>query len=591
MTETAEQSTTDQTATQIADGWLSGLQSALTASNAGEVTSLFAASATFRDLLAFSWNFRSLVGAAEIAAELTDPSGPARPRQLRLRANSAPQFQSQGEDRFLLVFFECEVDAGRAEGFAQLLVSGDERPHAVGVVVQLAELDGHPETTGENRPIGKQHGPRPGRRAWADDQDPDFRTSEPKVVVIGAGHNGLMIAARLGRLGVSALVIDRNERVGDNWRKRYGSLALHDPVGADHLPYLPLPSSWPKFTPKDKYADYLEAYARLLDIPVWTGASVSDVRQVRDGRKWALAVTRSDGEVRHLTPNHLIVATGANNIPNMPDLPGASEFGGDTFHSSEYPGGEKWAGKRVVVVGTGVSGHDVAQDLAERGAEVTMIQRSPTVVVDGPTFHALSFGTFTEDGPATADADLMGAMVPFGLYPSLGPGHLAAAKAADEKLLAGLEAAGFRVGEGPDGQGVLGLVFREAKASYYYNIGASELIIDGTIAVAQGSVDRFTPDGVKLDDGTALNADLVVFATGYRSIEDSARPLLGDAIVDELGDFSRVGDDLEYRGLWRPSGKEGLWFMIALGIFYGRFYSKLLALQIKAIEEGLVQDS
>lgn len=591
MSETIERTASVATATDVGEQWLADLQSALDQSDANAVAALFAAESTFRDLLAFGWDFRSLVGAEAIAAGLTSGHTPARPHALRLRTSPAPQFQTQGDDRFALVFFEFDVEVGRGEGFVQLLIDDIEPPRAVGAVVQLAELAGHPETVGANRPIGKQHGPLLGRRSWSEESDPDFRDAEPQVVIVGGGHNGLMIAARLGRLGVSALVVERNERVGDNWRKRYASLALHDPVGADHLPYLPLPSTWPKFTPKDKYADYLEAYTSLLDITVWTGTTVSDVRFDEQKQRWTLDATRPDGEVRHLVPGHLIIATGPNNIPNRPDVPGEDDFQGDTFHSSEYPGGEEYAGKRAVVVGTGVSGHDIAQDLAERGAHVTMIQRSPTVVVDGPTFHALSFGSFAEGGPVTADADLMGAMVPFGLYPALGPGHLAAAKAADAELLAGLEAAGFQVGEGPDGQGVLGLVFREAKASYYYNIGASELIVDGTIAVRQGVIERLTAAGVVLDDGSELDADLVVFATGYRSIEDCARPLLGDEVVDELGEFSRVGDDLEYRGLWRHSGKDRLWFMIALGIFYGRFYSKLLALQIKAIEEGIIPRS
>lgn len=587
MSDTIERTAVTTTAAETAEDWLGRLQTSLDRSDADAVAALFTETATLRDLLAFGWDFRSFVGSGEISKALTALAEQARPRRLRLREGSEPQPQAQGDAQFVLVFFEFDVEAGRGEGFVQLLVGDTEPARAVGAVVQLAELDGHPETVGPNRPIGKQHGPIRGRRDWADETDPDFRKADPQVVIIGAGHNGLMIAARLGRLGVSALVVERNERVGDNWRKRYSSLALHDPVGVDHLPYLPLPSSWPKFTPKDKFADYLEAYATLLDIAVWTGTTVSDVRYDDEASRWSLRVTRSDGEERLLVPNHLIVATGPNNIPNHPAVPGASEFRGDTFHSADYPGGEKYAGKRAVVVGTGVSGHDVAQDLAERGAQVTMIQRSPTVVVDGPTFHALSFSGYAEGGPAPEDADLMGAMVPFGLYPSLGPGHLAAAKAADSALLAGLEAAGFQVGEGPDGQGVLGLVFGQGKASYYYNIGASELIVDGTIGVEQGVVDRFTPDGVVLDDGTELDADLVVFATGFRSIEDSARPLLGDEVIDELGAFSRVGDDLEYRGLWRRSGKDGLWFMIALGIFFGRFYSKLLALQIKAIEEGI----
>ena len=101
-----------------------------------------------------------------------------------------------------------------------------------------------------------------------------FESSQPDVVVIGAGQGGLAVAANLGLLGVDTLVLEKNERVGDSWRKRYRSLVLHDPVWADHLPYLPFPASWPIYAAKDKIADWLEFYASAMELNVWTSTEI-----------------------------------------------------------------------------------------------------------------------------------------------------------------------------------------------------------------------------------------------------------------------------------------------------------------------------
>ena len=588
MTVATENQLSSLDARETAAQWLNDLQIALENRDAAGVQKLFAANSTFRDLLAFSWDFRSYVGAKQIAEGLTSGENPAAPKNLRVRPGSEPALSVQGADTFATAFFEFDTKGGQAEGFAQLKIVEGQGPEAIGVVVQMRELEGHPESIGPNRPVGKEHGPVVGRKHWGETRDPNFENEEPRVVIIGGGHNGLMAAARLATLGIRALVVEKNPRVGDNWRNYYSSLALHDPIGVDHLPYMPLPSTWPNYTPKDKFGDYLEAYATLLDLDVWTGSKASDVEYLEDEQKWSLRVTRADGEVRDFKPNHVIIATGQNQIPTRPEIPGEESFVGEVYHSSEFPDGSAYHGKKAIVIGTGVSGHDVAQDLAERGIDVTMIQRSPTVVVDASTWNALSFSSYMEDGPATEDADLMNAMVPFGVFPSLGADHMAAVQQMDKDLHQALrERTNFQLSDGIDGEGLLGIVFRQNKAGYYKNIGASELIIEGKIKVEQGEVTKFHEHGIELNNGSVLDADVVIFATGYKSVEDAARPLLGDEVVDSLGNFSEVAEDLEYRGLWRRSGKQGLWFMVSMGIFYGRFYSKLLALQIKAIEEGI----
>jgi putative flavoprotein involved in K+ transport len=275
-----------------------------------------------------------------------------------------------------------------------------------------------------------------------------------------------------------------------------------------------------------------------------------------------------------------------NGEPYLPDLPGRNDFRGTVLHAVEYRGYADWVGKKAVVVGSGVSGHDLAQDLAEHGVDVTMIQRSGTVVMETTSFHAVMHKNHIGGRYNTHEADLVNASVPFGVLPSHGAKQLAEANAMDRELLDALDRAGFKLSQGPDGQGVLGLIFGQNATGYYFNAGASELIADGTIKLRHGSVTGFTPTGVAFEDGGTMDADLVIFATGYRGPTTAIRDVLGDEIADRLGEFANVGEDREFGRLWRQTGVERLWFMISLGLDAGRFYSQLLALQIAASEES-----
>jgi putative flavoprotein involved in K+ transport len=573
---------------EIVRDWLGKFESALAARDEAAIARLLAPAATYRDLLVLWWDFRNVIGRADIASTLAAASRAGDVRDLAVRDGSSPQRVAAPDGgQEITAFVQFRTDVGRGDGFLRLVQGAAGRWLLAALVAELVELDGHPWQVGEHRPAGKEHGPVAGRVPWNVTPDPEFADVDPQVVIVGAGHNGLALAARLGCLGVSALVLERNARVGDNWRNRYPSLALHDPVGADHLPYLPLPGSWPNFTPASKFGDYLECYATMMDITVWCNTNAESARPDEATGRWTLEAVRADGSRRTLRPHHLVMATGYNDVPRIPKIAGADRFGGTLTHSAYFTGGHDWSGKRAVVVGTGVSGHDVAQDLWEHGAEVTMLQRGATYVINAGTFHQFFFPNYLPGGPRTEDADLMGALMPFSQFPALGPGMVQAAAQIDRELLDGLETAGFKLGWGPDGQGVPGLAFRESRTGYYYNIGASDLIAKGEIAVRQAGIEYLTESGVRLTDGTDLQAELLVFATGYKSVRESCRSLLGD-VVDTLPEICHVGFDGEFTGVWRQSGWERLWFMVSTGIFFSRFYSSHLALQLKAIEEGLM---
>ncbi|GHF17738.1 flavin-containing monooxygenase [Pseudolysinimonas yzui] len=565
--------------------WVAELGTALASRNAPAIRELFGAAATVRDLLALSWDFRNAVGRDEIVALLSGPDA-TPPLTIEVRPGSTPLLADEDGRLTAAAFLRFTTATGSGDGYVKVATDDDGRWRAEAFVLALASLDSHPEQLDDNRPTGRAHGPKLNRVGWREDLDPEFTKQDPTAIIIGAGHNGLMLAARLRALGIPALTIERNERVGDNWRKRYSSLALHTPLASDGLPYIPYPPTWTRFTPKDKLADFLECYATLLDLPVWTGSRVENVRFDDDTQRWTLDVVRADGSRRAMATPHLVFATGMNGEPFLPDLPGMKDYRGTLIHAVDYRGHAEWAGKKAIVIGSGVSGHDLAQDLAEHGVDVTMIQRSGTVVMNTSTFHTVMHANHVSGQYTAEDADLVNSAVPFGLLPSYGAKQLELAHELDGDLLPALEKAGFELSEGPDGQGVLGLIFGQNSTGYYYNAGASELIADGTIKLRHGNVVAATPTGIALDDGTTLDADLVIFATGYRSPTVAVERLLGEKIARQLQEFANVSSDREYGRLWRRSGIDRLWFMISLGIGDGRFYSRLLALQIAAIEAG-----
>ena len=569
----------------IVHEWTRRLAKTLASMDAVAAAGLFRPNGVVRDLLALSWDFRNAIGYEEISELFAVP-----PAHRLTSIDVKPGSQSIVEDGTpgtISAFLQFRNSAGRGLGHVRLVQEDNGTWLAASLVLALDAVDSHPERHRDGRPSGKTHGPVRNRLGWQEGLDPEFTQQEPDVVILGAGHNGLMLAARLHALGIPALVLERNERVGDNWRKRYSSLALHTPLASDHLPYLPFPSTWPRFTPKDKLGDFLERYATLLDLAVWTGTTVNAAEFDISSRRWIVDISRQ-GKHRRINPRHLIFATGMNAAPNIPDVPGRSEFQGTVMHAVDYKGHAEWRGKRAVVVGSGVSGHDIAQDLAEHGVDVTMIQRSGTFVMNTSTFHKVMHANHVSGRYSTEEADLVNASTPFGALPAHGPKHVELVKAMDRELLEGLVEAGFELSDGPDGQGVLGLIFGLNGTGYYYNAGASELIIDGTIKLLRGSVEGLSPSGIMLDGGRSLDADLVVFATGYQGAPSVVREVLGDDIADRVGEFAMVGPDREYGRLWRRTGVDQLWFMVSLGIGDGRFYSKLLALQLAAIEAGIM---
>ncbi|KAF4978552.1 hypothetical protein FZEAL_5085 [Fusarium zealandicum] len=558
----------------------------------------------WRDHLALSWAFRTVQGPSNILEFLTscaDSKDGFRLKKISIdtsstvRAPNVVPIEGSAEILGVKFFFLVETSIGSGQGLAHIVEDNGEWKIFT-FYTRIDELKGGEEAINERRPRGVEHGGKPGRKNWAERraQAADFEDgSEPAVLIIGAGQAGLTAAARLKMLGVNSLAIDQNDRVGDNWRKRYHQLVLHDPVWYDHMPYLKFPPQWPIFTPKDKLAQFFESYATLLELNIWTRTSLVDAKWDDSSQSWTVTVNRKkeDGstETRTFHPRHVIQATGHSGKKNMPNMKGLSNFDGDILcHSSEFRGAkENSQGKKAIVVGSCNSGHDIAQDYLEKGYEVTMVQRSSTHVVSSKAITDIGLkGVFSEDGPPVDDADILTHGLPTPVLKAIQVTICEKQAECDKATLDGLEKAGFKVDRGPDGAGLFMKYFQRG-GGYYIDVGASKLIVEGKIKVKHGlEIDEVLPRGLRFADGSELEADEIIFATGYQNMRTETRALFGDDVADKVGDVWGFNSEGEMRIMWQKSGHPGFWFHGG-NLAICRYFSKLLALQIKGQEEGL----
>ena len=387
-------------------------------------------------------------------------------------------------------------------------------------------------------------------------------------------------------MGVDTLVVDRERRIGDNWRNRYHTLVLHNQVHVNHLPYMHFPPNWPTYIAKDKIANWFEAYVESMELNYWTAAEFEGAHYDEKTGRWSAILGRADGAKREMHPRHIVMATGVSGIPSLPDIPTLRNFAGTVLHSSQYHSGAPWRCKNVLVVGTGNSGHDIAQDLHANGARVTLVQRSPTMVVNVEPSAQLPYALYDE-GPSLEDCDLITMSVPLSLAKQSHIALTEQAKNLDKELLDGLERQGFKLDFGEDGTGWQ-FKYLTRGGGYYFNVGCSDLIVKGEIGLAQFSdIVAFVAGGARMSSGQILAADLIVLATGYKGQEHLVSKLFGDVIAARVGPIWGFGDGDELRNMFMRTAQPGLWF-IAGSFAQCRIYSKYLALQIKARELGLL---
>ena len=573
-----------------ADTWLAQFEEALAKPDGALLQTLFHPDSYWRDVLALSWNIQTLNGREAILQALPPLARNMAPANFAIALDrAAPRKVMRAGTHAIEAIFNFETRVGRGNGIIRLIPDEDDgnRLKAWTLLTELVELKGFEEQLGVNRPRGNAYSRDFRGPNWLDLRrtSAEYADRDPTVLVIGGGQSGLSIAARLKQLSVDTLIVDREKRIGDNWRKRYHALTLHNQVQVNHLPYLHFPPNWPTYIPKDKLANWFEAYVDAMELNFWTetefeGGTYDD----KEGR-WTVTLRRADGEKRIMHPRHVVLATGVSGIPNVPEISGLKDFSGKVLHSSRYDDGENWKGKRAIVIGTGNSGHDIAQDLYSSGAVVTLFQRSSTLVVSIEPSAQLVYAPYNEG--TLEDNDLIAVSMPLKLARRSHALTAEKSKALDQELLDGLERAGFRLDFGEDNTGWQ-FKYLTRGGGYYFNVGCSDLLIRREIALKQfADLDTFTADGARMKDGEIIKADLVVLATGYRRQEELVRKLFGEAVEQRVGTIWGFGEEQELRNMYTRTGQPGLW-LIAGGLAQCRIGSKHLALQIKAIEEGLL---
>jgi putative flavoprotein involved in K+ transport len=582
--------------------WVDQLNSVAQLGDPARVACLFDEDSHWREALALTWSLTTLSGRQALAAPLARGLASMRARDFQIDENrSPPRVVERAGVRAVEAILKFDTETSEAAALLRLRVlpDGDISRTAWTLHTALEAIRDHDEQTLRERreePVYQREWNGPN---WLERRNiaSRFEDREPTVLIVGGGHAGLSVAARLNQLGIDNLVVDPMERIGDNWRRRYRALKLHNQFHSNHLPYMPFPSTWQRYLPKDRIANWFEAYVECMDIHFWTRTRLTRARRLdgsgqpgaTSGDHWEAYVQRADGTERVLRPRHIILATGVSGAAKIPGIPTLDRFAGRVEHSSAFADGASWRGKSVMVIGTGTSAHDVAQELHGQGARPVMVQRNPTMVIEIEPSAQLYDGVFLGDGPSIEDRDLINTSMPL---PIMLQGHrtlTSQARRQDRPLLDALEKVGFRLSSGVDGTG-WPYLFRSRGGGYYFNVGCSNLIASGEIGLIQyDDIESFEANGARMKNGSLIEIELIVLGTGYHGLEHTVAGFFGNEVANRVG--AVWGFDpatAELRNMWTRTAQPGLYF--TGGAFSQcRAYSKYLALQIQAQELGLLE--
>ncbi|KAJ5652575.1 hypothetical protein N7507_010001 [Penicillium longicatenatum] len=571
----------DCDAQRAAEGIVARLSKAASDENAEAFAGLFLDYGVWRDKLSFTWDFRTFNFRDNILKAATDllPQTKAKNFGFLEPAPSVSRPYPDFSQLQFVVSFETEIVLASAVINAVLTQDGWRIYTMHTVAESLKQFPEQPAPDGHMTGI----------TSWESQRSEAINTVDPEVLIIGGGQNGLAMAARLKVLGMSNLIIERTEEVGDIWKKRYEYLSLHFPHWPDALPYFNYPKHWPTYTPAQKQGLYMKWYASALELNVWTKSEVVKAEQDAAGR-WTVLINKEGKETRTLHPMQLIMATSLCGIPFTPAVPGTSDFQGMIRHSSAHDSARDFVGKNVCVVGTSSSGFDTAYECARLGIDVTLLQRSPTYVMSLTHSVPRMLGGYAPDKkngnlPDTSVQDRLNFSTP------VGPGEELARRTAktledlDRPMLEALNARGLRTwrGQRDTGNFTLG---QTRNGGFYFDAGACDEIINGNIKVEPGFIEKFTEDKVILNGGRQREFDLVIFATGFSNTIDTIRSTLGEKIASQCGPIWGIDEEGEYKTAYRETGVPNMWIMVGF-LPMTRYASKLLALRLKALKEGI----
>ena len=573
------------------DNWLQSFNEAISQQkNKDEsikiLSNLFFEDSHWRDILALTWKIQTVSGKSNVIENLLNKIMEVSAKSFQIdQRRTPPREVIRAGENVIEVILRFKTKFGNCESVVRLCEDQERKGNfkAWSILTALSDLNS------SNKKNIEQYqnileGPN-----WLDKRNEDrlYKNREPEVIVIGSGQAGLSIAARLKQQNIDTLIVDKNERVGDNWRNRYHSLKLHNQTHVNHLPYMPFPSTWPTYIPKDKLAGWFEYYVESMELNVWTNTKFIGAEYNENKKHWNVKLKLSNGTIKIMKPKHIVMAVGVSSVPNRNKIPGINDYKGKVIHSVDYDSGKHYDGKNVLVYGTGTSAHDVAQDLYVHGANVKIVQRSPSMVVNVEPSAQLPYQLYSE-GPNTEDCDLITISSPLEVLKKTHQLLTQKTKKIDKPLLDKLTSVGFKLEYGEENSGWQ-FKYLTRGGGYYFNVGASDLIADGKIKVIQFSdIVNFFSSGIEMKSGEKFDVDLMVTATGYKGQEYVVEELFGKPVVDKIGPIWGFDDERqELRNMWIQTKQPGLWFH-AGSLAQCRIFSKFLALQIKATQEGII---
>ena len=573
------------------DNWLQSFNEAISQQNSKDesikiLSNLFFEDSHWRDILALTWKIQTVSGKSKVIENLYNKIMDVSAKSFQIdQQRTLPREVIRAGKNVIEVILRFKTKFGNCEGVVRLFEDQERKGSfkAWSLLTALSDLSSFDKKNNEQYQ-NILEGPN-----WLDKRNEDrlYKNREPEVIVVGSGQAGLSIAARLKQQNIDTLIVDKNERIGDNWRNRYHSLKLHNQTHVNHLPYMPFPSTWPTYIPKDKLAGWFEYYVESMELNAWTNTKFIGAEYDENKKYWKVKLKLSDATIKIMKPKHIVMAVGVSSVPNRTKIPGMDHYKGKVIHSADYENGKHYNGKNVLVYGTGTSAHDVAQDLYVHGANVKIVQRSPSMVVNVEPSAQLPYQLYSE-GPNTDDCDLITISTPLQVLKKTHQLLTEKTKRIDKPLLDKLTRVGFNLEYGEENSGWQ-FKYLTRGGGYYFNVGASDLIADGNIKVLQFSnIENFLSSGIEMKSGEKLDIDLMVTATGYKGQEYVVDELFGKSVVDKIGPIWGFDDERqELRNMWMQTKQPGLWFH-AGSLAQCRIFSKFLALQIKATLDGII---
>jgi cation diffusion facilitator CzcD-associated flavoprotein CzcO len=587
---------------EIVQKWLSEFGRALASNQSEPIAALFQEESYWRDQVALSWNMQQVAGRAQVVSALRSAVERTKPSNFTVdEQRPAPALIVSLGRELIEAYIRFDMPHGKGQGMVRLVRDAAAPSGAVGFSIgtDLASLtdvvEVEPNRVNRNRiqPRFPLHGYVPAYRGQQFAEflrnKMAFSDEDPDVLIVGGGHTGLCVGARFERMGQSYLIVDRDHRVGDSWRARYETLALHTIGAVNQLPYIQSPGTFPDFIAKDVWADWIEAYAKLMQLNIWMETELVSGTFHESRGEWEVDLRRGDGSTRTMRPKHLVLATGGIGMTPRPFVyKGSESFKGKLIHSKYYSTGAAFKGQRVLVVGCGTSAFDMCLDLSLNGAQPTMFQRSESSVVpleEGVRYNVdyLPGGKFDVE---TADLRRgVGAIYP--LLIRILQNETRACNERNAEMYAALRKAGLWLGDGPDGTGFLGKLFRTFKG-FHYDMGVVEEILNGNVKIQQAAeVDSFVENGIRLKNGVVVQFDAVIAATGFQNSNEDVVQIFGSDIAARVGRCSGLDESGEPVGLAKPLGQRQFWQLYG-GVNDCRRLSRHLALQIIAQLRGIV---